>query len=205
MSDRLTTLTRKPDRAGDRRLLDEVFDHCRVATLSTVLGDEPWAVPTFVVRDGDRLLLHGSTGAGAFRHVAAGAKVAVSAYLLDGLVIAARAFNHSANYRSAVVRGACRPLSDPDAVHALDRFTDGLVPGRAAECPPHSAKELAQTLTLELPITEDNWVAKQRDAPPAASAGDVWTGVVPIMVGYGTPEQTTTGPVPDSVLRLLGQ
>jgi len=105
-SDRLKALTRKPNRAGDRRVLDEVFDRCRVATVSTVIGDEPWVVPMLVVRDGDELLLHGSTGAGALRQVAKGAKVAVSAFLFDGLVVAERAFDHSANNRSAVVRGS---------------------------------------------------------------------------------------------------
>lgn len=199
----LGALTRKPDRGGDRRLLDEVFDHCQVATLSTVVDDEPWSVPILVARAGDRLLLHGSTGAGALRHAATGAKVAVSAFLLDGLVIAERAFDHSANYRSAIVRGVCVTASADDAGPALDRFTDALLPGRSAECPPHTAKEIAQTLLLELAIAEDNWIAKQRSGPPGPPENAGWTGVVPVAPSYGQPLEATPGPLPESVRRLL--
>lgn len=62
-------------------------------------------MPIFYARDGDDILLHGSTGAGALRHVAAGAPVAFSVFVLDGLVIAESLLDHSARYRSAVVRG----------------------------------------------------------------------------------------------------
>lgn len=197
----LAALTRKPDRAGDLALLHEVFDHAPVATVSTVVDDEPWAVPMLVARDGDRILLHGSTGAGALRHLADGAKVCVSAYLYDGLVVAERQFDHSANYRSAVVRGVCRAVPRDALPALLDRFTDTLLPGRAAECPPHSAKELASTLLLELPIVDGSWLAKARRGPATPGAG--WTGVVPVRTRYGTPDSTSPHPVPASVQRLV--
>ena len=202
MNDVLTALTRKPDRGGDRALLDDVFDSCLVATVSTVIDAEPWSVPTLVARDADRLLLHGSTGAGAFRHIAAGAKVAVCGYLVDALVIAERQFDHSANYRSAVVRGTCRALGDDEKARTLDLFTAALLPGRPAECPPHTVKELAQTLVLELPIGPDNWVSKQRTGP-AAPADAGWTGLIPVSVRYGDPVSDSTWPVPTSVSRRV--
>ncbi|AQA06378.1 pyridoxamine 5'-phosphate oxidase [Mycobacterium sp. MS1601] len=204
MADRLAGLTRKPDRAGTRALVDEVFDTCTVATVATVLDDEPWSVPMLVVRDGDRLLLHGSTGAGALRHLAAGAKVAVSAFLLDGLVIAERQFEHSANYRSVVVRGVCSAISGDEIAAALDLFTERLIPGRVGECPPHSAKEIAQSLVLQLAITEDNWIAKQRCGPPS-SPSDQWTGVIPAIHGYGPPVSESPQPVPRSVSDFVSQ
>ncbi|BCI55964.1 hypothetical protein NIIDNTM18_52420 [Mycolicibacterium litorale] len=197
----LSHLTRKPDRARDLHLLREVFDSAAVATVSTVLGDQPWAVPMLVARDGDRLLLHGSTGAGALRHLAAGAKVCVSAFVLDGLVIAERQFDHSANYRSAVVHGVCRVVDRDEAPPLLDRFTEALIPGRAAECPPHTAKEVASTLLLEVPIVDGSWVAKARTGP--ASDGATWTGVVPVHTGYGAPVSDSPLPVPPSVQRLI--
>jgi uncharacterized protein len=196
--DRLASLNRKKDRGGDRALLNDVFDRCLVATVATVVGDEPWAVPTLVVRDHDRLLLHGSTGAGALGHVAGGAKISVSAYILDGLVVAERQFEHSANYRSAVVRGTCRVVDADEKVTALDCFTDALLPGRAAECPPHSRKEITQTVLLELAITDDNWLAKQRSGPPS-SPSEQWTGVVPVAQTYLPPVSSSTQAVPPSV------
>lgn len=203
VSERLNSLTRKSNRAADRRVLDDIFDHCLVATVSTVLGDEPWVVPTLVARRGDELLLHGSTGAGALRHVAGGAKVAVSAFILDGLVVAERQFDHSANYRSAVVRGVCRPVEGEELPRVLDQFTDALIPGRAAECPEHTSRELAQTLVLTLAIEADNWIAKQRSGPPSAAAPDRWTGVVPVARTLGTPTSTSAEPVPASVRRFV--
>ena len=197
----LGQLTRKPDRASDLTLLHEVFDTAAVATVSTVLGDEPWAVPMLVARDGDRLLLHGSTGAGALRHIADGAKVCVSAFVLDGLVIAERQFDHSANYRSAVVRGVCRVVPREEAPALFDRFTEALIPGRAAECPPHSAKEIAATLLLSVPIVDGAWVAKARTGP--AAEGAAWTGVVPVQARYGEPVSDSPLPVPASVRRLV--
>jgi nitroimidazol reductase NimA-like FMN-containing flavoprotein (pyridoxamine 5'-phosphate oxidase superfamily) len=197
----LTQLTRKPDRGGDLALLHEVFDTAAVATVSTVLDDEPWAVPMLVARDGDRLLLHGSTGAGALRHIAAGAKVCVSAFLFDGIVIAERQFDHSANYRSAVVRGVCGVVAPEEAPALLDRFTDALIPGRAAECPPHSAKEIASTLLLAVPIVDGSWVAKARSGP--ASLGASWTGVLPVETRHGAPVSDSPLPVPPSVQRLI--
>lgn len=201
----LNDLTRKPDRRGDRHVVDAVFDECVVATVSTVVDGQPWVIPALVVRDGDRLLIHGSTGAGALRHAAAGASVAISAFVLDGLVVAERQFDHSANYRSAVVRGTCRVVDRTDRAAVLDLFTDSLLPGRPAECPPHSASELAATLVLELPIEKDNWVAKQRSGPAAEPEGEVWTGVIPVRQRYAAPESDSHHSVPASVAALVAR
>jgi nitroimidazol reductase NimA-like FMN-containing flavoprotein (pyridoxamine 5'-phosphate oxidase superfamily) len=200
--DALRELTRKTDRGGDRALLDEVFDRCLVGTLSTVLDDEPWAIPILVVRDGDRLLLHGTTGAGALRHAAAGAKVAVSAYLLDALVIAEAQIDHSANYRSAVVCGICEVIDGDERATVLDLFTGTLIPGRDLECPPHTARDIAQTLVLALPITVGRWISKARRGP-AAPSETAWTGTIPVRRNYGAPQSDSSYPVPLSVERLV--
>lgn len=202
VSTTLAGLTRKRDRGGDRELVDEVFDHALVATVSTVIDDEPWAVPMLVVRHDARLLLHGSTGAGALRRVADGAKVAISAFVLDGVVVAERQFEHSANYRSAVVRGRCRVIVGTEIATALDRFTDAVLAGRSQECPPHTRAELAQSLVLELAITDDNWVSKRRSGPPSTPS-DQWTGVIPVMQTCQQPVSASTQPVPQSVTRFI--
>jgi nitroimidazol reductase NimA-like FMN-containing flavoprotein (pyridoxamine 5'-phosphate oxidase superfamily) len=202
VSGALNGLTRKKDRAADRKVLDEVFDQSLVATLSTVIEGHPWVVPTFVVRVDDELLLHGSTGAGALRHAADGAPVVLSAFILDGLVVAERAFDHSANYRSAVVRGTCTVVDDTQAAALLDAFTDQMLPGRSAECPPHSDREIAATLALRLAIEQDNWVAKQRTGPPSSPTTTHWTGVIPTTTTFLSPVSESPHPPPASVRRL---
>src|SRR5688500_12590509 len=53
-----------------RAALDALLDSQWVGVLSCVADGAPLAVPMLYARDGDRLLLHGSTGAGALRRVA---------------------------------------------------------------------------------------------------------------------------------------
>ena len=83
----LDDLTRKKERrATDRAALDRLLDEVLVGTLATVSTDgRPWAVPMLFARDGDRILLHGSTGAGALRRVATGAEGVLAVHVVDGL------------------------------------------------------------------------------------------------------------------------
>ncbi|MFC7447284.1 pyridoxamine 5'-phosphate oxidase family protein [Rhodococcus daqingensis] len=177
-------------------------------TLATVVDGMPWAVPMLYARDGDRILLHGSTGAGALRQVAAGAPAALCVAMLDGIVVADNLFNSSANYRSAVVRGHLTALSPDESANALTALSDALIPGRGAEVRTHTKKELAATLTIALPIAAGQWTVKVRDAPPSGPGGDhgEWAGVVPLRTVTGAPipapwvDELT--PVPASVRRL---
>ncbi|GAC69251.1 pyridoxamine 5'-phosphate oxidase family protein [Gordonia soli] len=196
----LDSLTRKPDRGGDRALLDEVLDEARVGTLSTVVDGLPWSVPMLFARYGDDIIVHGSTGAGALRHVAAGAPVALSAFLIDGLVIADTLFDHSANYRSVVVRGTLEKVDD--AIDVLTVLSDKLVPGRSSEVPQITRKESAATLALRLPIVDGRWIAKARTGGPGIEESESWTGVVPVRNVHDDPITYTGETVPESVRRL---
>lgn len=185
--------------------LDAVLDAGVVGTLSTVVDGQPWVVPMLHVRDGDRILLHGSTGSGALRHVAAGAPAALCVVHLDGLVVAHSTFDSSANYRSAVVYGVLTPITDPqEKARALDLVSEGLIPGRSAEVRPMTTKEVAATSVMQMAITDGEWLVKVR----AAGAGDpgeetdAWTGVVPLRVAAGEPQAEARAdgiPVPASV------
>nr|WP_040518614.1 pyridoxamine 5'-phosphate oxidase family protein [Gordonia aichiensis] len=200
--DVLTALTRKPDRRGDRALLDDILDTAQVGTLSTVVDGWPWSVPMLFARVGDDIIFHGSTGAGALRQVGSGAPVAFSVFLLDGIVVAETLFDHSANYRSAVIRGVARNAEIP--TEALDALSDKLIPGRVAETPATTRKEVAATTALRLPIVDGQWIAKARTGGPGADT-DAWTGVVPVRTVFDDPI-TYTGAaddVPASVRALV--
>lgn len=197
----MDTLTRYKDRAGDRALLDEILDEAKVATVSTVVDGLPWSIPMLITRHGNQILMHGSTGAGALRHIAAGAPVAVSAFVVDGIVVADTLFDHSMNYRSAVVRGTIEN-ADVTAREALNAFSENILPGRVGEVRAHTGKELAATLVLALPIVDGQWTTKQRAGGPKADDASDWTGHVPMRVVYDTPIGHTEGPIPESVRRL---
>ncbi len=194
----------------ERAALDALLDSQWVGVLSCVADGRPLAVPMLYARDGDRLLLHGSTGAGALRRVAAGDPAVLTVFALDALVVAPTTFESSVNYRSATVRGPLLPLADDERAAALDVFSDVLVPGRTAEVRPPTRKELAATLALALPIRPDGWLLKVADDWPATpeEAGaepDVWSGLVPVRTSYGDPVPAPWAsdlPVPPSVRRL---
>ncbi|WP_231702909.1 pyridoxamine 5'-phosphate oxidase family protein [Tsukamurella asaccharolytica] len=194
----MDTLTRYPERGGDRRLLDEILDEGMVAVLSTIADGLPWSVPIAYARLGDRIVVHGSTGAGALRHVAAGAPATLTVTHLDALVVADTAFGHSMNYRSAVLRGAL--TAEVDGTDLLDSFIDKILPGRSAEIRTNTRKELAATTVLTFPITADNWIAKARTGGAPSTEGG-WSGVLPLRKGYARIEPTPgrETPVPASV------
>jgi uncharacterized protein len=194
----------------ERAALDALLDSQWVGVLSCVADGRPLAVPMLYARDGDRILLHGSTGAGALRQVAAGAPAVLTVFALDALVVAPTTFESSVNYRSATVRGPLETLSDEDREAALDTFSEVLVPGRTAEVRPPNRKELAATLALSLPIRQDGWLLKVADDWPATpeEAGaedDVWSGLVPVRTVLDAPVAApwaTDLPVPASVRGL---
>jgi nitroimidazol reductase NimA-like FMN-containing flavoprotein (pyridoxamine 5'-phosphate oxidase superfamily)/drug/metabolite transporter (DMT)-like permease len=180
-----TKVHRHSERAlADRSDLYAVLDAGLVAHVAFVADGAPVVLPMGYARDGDRLLLHGSSRNRLLRAAAAGAEVCVTVTLLDGLVLASRAFSHSMNYRSAVVHGRGREIADPgEKARALERFVDFMVPGRSALLPASTAKELAATLVLAVPLAEAS--VKARTGPPQPGEGDAWTGVVPLRVLRG--------------------
>ncbi|MGG5258414.1 DUF1272 domain-containing protein [Phycicoccus avicenniae] len=204
-------LTRKPERGtSDRADLDALLDEVLAGTLSTVVDGRPWCVPMLFARDGDRILLHGSTGAGALRQVAAGAPAALTVVSVDGMVVAHTTFESSANYRSAVVHGELVTLDDADRERALDALSERLVPGRTSEVRPMTRREQAATLAMALPITDGRWVLKARSGGPGDPDEETtaWTGVVPFRTVAGSPEPAphalaAGAPVPASVLGLV--
>ncbi len=214
MTWKIDEINRHRERARHERAdLDAVLDAGHhVGTLSTVADGRPWVVPMLYGRAGDRILMHGSVGAGALRYVAAGAPAALCVVHMDGWVYAHTLFDSSANYRSAVVHGRLVALSGDEAVEALTQIGECLTPGRSAEVPFHTKKQLAATTALAMDIVEGQWTVKVRDAGPGEpEPGDavpgLWTGVLPIVSAYRPPQTSAYvpagTPVSPSVLKVL--
>ena len=206
-----TTMTRLRTMASqDRDELDRLLDSVHIGHFALLAEDgQPVVLPTAVARDGDRMVAHGSTGSRWMRKLAAGAPTSLAVTSFDGLVVARSAFESSMRYRSAVIFGQCRPITDPDEkLRALDTVVETLLPGRLAEVRRSTRKELAKTLVLTLPITE--WSLKVSDGwpddPPEDCAGPAWAGVIPAQIRYGAPIPApglrAEIPVPDSVRRI---
>lgn len=205
-------LRRAPEKgAYDRATIDAVLDATANCHLGYVLPDgQPIVVPTLQARIGDHVYLHASSGGRMALSAPDGWPVCVTVTLLDGLVLARSGFHHSANHRSVVVIGDAHVVTDDDRrLAALEAITDHVVPGRWAELRPPTRRELAATVVVRVPLTEAS--AKVRTGPPVDEpedlAADVWAGVVPVAVTYGTPvpapELAADTPLSPAVVRLL--
>jgi uncharacterized protein len=190
-----TRVRRIPERAAtDRRALYEVLDAGRVCHLGVIMDGSPRVLPTGCGRDGDTLYLHGSTGATSLR---AGGEICVTVTHVDGLVLGRSVFHHSINYRSAVIYGRPRQVTDPEEkLIGLRALVENITPGRWDVARRPTRKELAATAVLALPLEEAS--VKIRQAPPSDEeedyALDVWAGVLPVGEVIGEP-------VPDPRLR----
>ena len=201
--------TRLPELArNDRAMLDALLDEVLLAHVGLVSPEGPLVIPTGFARDGDRLIIHGSTGSRWMRALALGADTCVTVTALDAIKVARSAFESGMRYRSACLFGRYEVLNGEDAVRALDVFTDRFLPGRVGEVRRSTAKELAATMVLALPIGE--WSLKAADGfpedPESDLAGDAWAGVVPLHTSWGeplpSPDLRSGIDVPGSVRRL---
>jgi len=198
-----TQLRRLPEKAANsREALEAVLDAGLIAHIAVADSGQPYALPVAYARDGDRVLVHGSTGSRLFRLLAAGSPACLTVTLLDGLVLARSAFESSMHYRSAMVLGRCAAVSDDAKAAALDRLVDHLMPGRRADLRPHTRRELAATLVLALPLDECS--VKVSAGPPDDDPADldlpVWAGVLPLRMTCGVarpaPDLSADLPVP---------
>jgi uncharacterized protein len=187
-----TRVRRLPERgAYDRETIDAILDEALICHLAWVQDGEPRVIPTIHARSGDTLYVHGSNASRTLRGTKGGRPVAAEVTLLDGLVLARSAFHHSMNYRSVVVYGRAREVSDPDEKFAAQRaLVEHVARGRADDARLPNQRELDQTTILAIPIEEAS--AKIRTGPPKDDAEDmdlpVWAGVLPIRTVPGEPE-----------------
>jgi hypothetical protein len=192
-----STVRRGAKRARtDRADLHAVLDAGLVGHLAVVIDGAPVVLPTGYGRSGDTLYLHGSTGAATLRTALAGAPVCFTVTHLDGVVYARSAFHHSVNYRSAVVHGTARAVTDADEkLLGLRALTEQLAPGSWEATRRPDRRELAATAVLALDLAEASVKVRtgppgddERDLPATGDPDPVWAGVLPIGTVLGRPE-----------------
>ena len=169
--------------AYDRDTVHAILDAGWIAHVAFVHEGAPVVIPTFHVRDGESVLIHGSRKTRMFATLAQGAPLALCVTHLDGLVLARSWFHHSMNYRSVVVHGAASEVRGAEArLEALRLFMERVAPGRAEGSRPPNAQEMKATMVLRIPLDES--VAKLRAGGPKDDEADLalpfWAGVVPL-------------------------
>ncbi len=202
---------RHPERAAnDTATIHQILDAERVCHVAFVVDGWPYAVPTIHARDGDRLLIHGSTLSRMLGGLAAGIPVCVTVTAVDGIVCARSAFNHSMNYRSAMVFGTATAIREPEEkLAALRVIVEHVLPGRWEEVRPPKPAELRATEIVSLPL--DQATAKVRATGSIDSPADlkqrVWCGVLPVQRRFTdpvlVPDDVAGLPLPPSVVAAL--
>ena len=202
-----TTLKRLPKRgAYDRETIYSILDEALICHVGFVVDGAPVVIPTIHWREGDTLYVHGSAASRMLRSLREGVDACVTVTLLDGLVLARSTFHHSMNYRSVVVFGKAREVTDrEEKLRALDALVEHVVRGRSAEARGPNESELRATLVLALPLEEAS--AKIRTGPPVDDDADYglafWAGELPIRTSFlpavPDPRLETAIPVPEHV------
>jgi nitroimidazol reductase NimA-like FMN-containing flavoprotein (pyridoxamine 5'-phosphate oxidase superfamily) len=116
---------------------------------------------------------------------------------VEGIVLARSVFHHSINYRSAVIYGRLRKVTDPgERLAGLEAVVENMAPGQWEAARRPNRKELAATSVVALSLAEAS--VKVREGGPGDEeedyALDVWAGVLPVRRVFGEP-------IDDPVLR----
>jgi nitroimidazol reductase NimA-like FMN-containing flavoprotein (pyridoxamine 5'-phosphate oxidase superfamily) len=190
-----TELRRIPDRGSrERETINQILDAGFLAHVGFCVAGQPFVIPTLYGRDGEKLYLHGSAASRMLRELETGIPACVTVTLVDGLVLARSAFDHSMNYRSVVAFGKARKIADAEQrIRSLRVISEHLIAGRWKEIREPSEKELKATTVLEFLIEEAS--SKVRSGPPLDDENDyglpVWAGVLPL-------EIRSRPPIPDA-------
>ena len=183
---------RKADREiHDRLDIEKLLDSQYVAHVGFVDPEvnQPFVIPMGFARDGNRILIHGSTGSRIMMSISSGIDICVTVTQLNAIVVARSAFNSSMNYESVMIFGKARVLTDEEKHLALEKISNKLIPGLWDYGRPMTNKESAATMIVELSL--DKLSGKKREGEPSDDEDDVelpiWAGILPLTTTLGAP------------------
>jgi len=189
-----TTVKRHPERGVyDRATIDPILDASADLPSRLRRRRPPVRDPTIHSRDGDTLYVHGSPGSRMLRTAKEAIDICVTVTLLDGLVLARSVYNHSMNYRSVVVLGRAREVTDPDEkLRAMHRVVDHVVPGRWEDArQPNDGEN--QRHDDPRPAARRGFLrnpAAAHDRRRSRQALPIWAGVIPLGIEPEIPCRT---------------
>ncbi len=177
-----TRVRRSPKRASHAHAdVHAILDAAPLCHVGYIVDGAPYVTPTLHWREDDHVYWHGSA-ASRFLRAAENMPVCLTCSIIDGYVLARSAFNHSVNYRSAMVFGTARLVDDlEEKTDALRRLIEDLFPGRWDGLRPMTKQEIKATSVMRMKIDEAS--AKIRNGPPGdidEAGHPVWAGVLPI-------------------------
>jgi nitroimidazol reductase NimA-like FMN-containing flavoprotein (pyridoxamine 5'-phosphate oxidase superfamily) len=186
----------------------EVLKAGTVAHVAVNTDEGPLVLPMVYGISEDTLYLHGAL-ANSLLKAGADHQICATITILDGLVFAKSPFSHSMNYRSVVVRGQARVVSDAqETLRALQLMTDHVVPSWDVTRPLNDS-EIRATRVIALPLTEMSAKIRKGGAinDPEDAGVPYWAGHIPLTTVFGepVPNEDAVGPMPPSISTLPGR
>ncbi|WP_225000029.1 pyridoxamine 5'-phosphate oxidase family protein [Cesiribacter sp. SM1] len=206
----LTTISRHAHRGVyDPETIYAILDEAIEVTIAYAAYGTAMAIPTGFVRMDDKVYIHASVKSHFIQQLLRQEKVCLTVSLLDGMVLANTAFNHSFNYRSVVAFSKPFEVEDPDQkMEILKAFTDKLLPGRwEDDIKKPTPEELKITAVLGFSLEEAS--AKIRQGAAGNNQQEayrkVWTGYIPLKRNWGAPvKNADTDPLVEEPAYLAG-
>jgi len=166
----------------DETTVHGILDAQPFCTVGYIFNGTPFVTPTMQWREGNHIYWHGSSASRALE-ASEDADVCVNVTLIDGMVMARSAFNHSVNYRSVMAFGKAFKVTDPaEKEQKMKTFVDTLFPDRWDMLRKMTPQEFKATMILGLELDEVS--AKVRATGPGDDEEDfalpIWAGVIPV-------------------------
>ena len=185
-------------------ILDEAID----IIIAYAANGTAMAIPTAHVRVDDKLYIHASSKSHFIQQIARSEKVSLTVSLLDGMVLANTAFNHSFNYRSVVAFSKPFVVEDDEQkMEILKAFTDKLLPGRwEDDIKKPTPEELKVTAVIGFSLEEASAKIRQGAAGNNQQEAHrkVWTGHVPLKRYWAAPvKNADTDPLVEEPAYLM--
>src|SRR4030095_9810453 len=127
-----TELRRLPTRGSrDLDTINAILDAGFLAHVDVCVAPQQCVIPILYSRVEDGLYFHGTAASRMLWRLETGIPGCVTVTLVDGLVLARSAFNHSMNYRSVVAFGTAHKIDEPaQKTRALRLISEHLIAGR---------------------------------------------------------------------------
>ncbi|KAL4971091.1 pyridoxamine 5'-phosphate oxidase family protein [Aspergillus stella-maris] len=133
-----------------------------------------------------------------------GLPICVAASKVDGLILSLTPNSHSYNYRSAILHGYAKLVTDEaEKLWAMELITNSVLSDRwkHSRIPPDRA-EMSSTVILKVRVVDgsgkirDGGVSdEKKDTENAEVTENVWTGVVPVWETFGEPIPSSSNKV----------
>ncbi len=159
-------IRRHPERAVPEMAKD-ILMRGRVAHVAFAVDGQPYVLPMSYHYEDDTVYIHGAPTSRVVKALGAGTPVCMEVTLLDGLVASRDAKSHSMNYRSAIVFGVAKRVTNLETKRGvMERMTLRYFSGRTAGQDYLPAREADLRAVELLAITVEEQSAKARSGGP---------------------------------------